>query len=374
MPAAVEDSARFDELSRDTAPLFAPPALILLTVAMIAGNLAYQHGVVDLLADRSRDTALVVGLLTGLLFYLALWFMASIVQRVVHLVPARSDVVTSILLGTLVGAAMVAPGVATVFSSKGRAALDPGAAAIIDDGRLIAIVSGILVLAVAAPLVEEYVFRGLLAQSFVGYSRTMALWISSVAFAAAHLSPVRFPYYLLMGLVLGRLYLRKGIVASVTAHVVVNATILAVAAIVLTTGGSSTVTSGPVQIKLPPGWSAVGARGPATFVAIGPGGATLELVHQPLPPGVTFDEATATQVLATIPDTAPVAMDRTSIRTVVIGMGRAVEAEASGSGETGLIVVAAEEMGVDVFVFHAPNGAAGANDFRKILLDTRRAS
>src|SRR5690348_11755501 len=160
----------------------------------------------------------------------------------------------------------------------------------VDDGGWVAFASGVLVIAVVAPLVEEYIFRGLLAESLAPHGRRLALWVSAAAFAAAHLSPVRFPYYLAMGLLLGRLYLRSGIWASITAHAVFNGAVLATAAIVLTVG-SSTITTHGLQVTLPAGWHAIATPALDDYAAAGPDDAVLEIAHGTAPPGIAVNAA-----------------------------------------------------------------------------------
>jgi uncharacterized protein len=85
---------------------------------------------------------------------------------------------------------------------------------------------GLLVLlAVAAPVVEELLFRGLLLRGLeVRLGARAALVVSSLVFAAVHLQVVQFPGLLVAGLVFGWLVQRSGRLGpAIVAHVAFNA-------------------------------------------------------------------------------------------------------------------------------------------------------
>jgi hypothetical protein len=86
----------------------------------------------------------------------------------------------------------------------------------------------VLAVAVAAPLVEETLYRGLLTRSLQArFGGWLAVVISSVWFAAAHLQPVQFIGLAAFGLVVGTCYQRTGRIAmGVLAHGAFNATSL----------------------------------------------------------------------------------------------------------------------------------------------------
>ena len=357
-----------------TAPLHAPPALVVLVIALIGANYAYQHGLVAFLHDRSRDTAVLVALLCGLLFYLAMWVIASTVGHGVRIAPRFDPSARRALLaGVAVGGTAGAFGVAVAVSAQGHAALDPTAALLIDDGRWSALLVGVIVIVGAAPLVEEYVFRGLLAQSFADHNRAAAVWVSAIAFAAMHLSPVRFPYYLAMGAILGGLYLRRGLLASTTAHLVFNGIVLATAAIVLTAGGSSTVRAAGLRLTLPGGWHAVGAPAGDDFAAAGPNGAVLEVLHFDTPATAPVDIDATLRGMQAGATVGPVTIEGFTARTRATGAGLAVQAQLDTAGETGSIAVLPASGTIRLLIMHAPGTTDITSTFDEILTTSRLA-
>lgn len=94
------------------------------------------------------------------------------------------------------------------------------------------IVALIVVVAVGAPLVEEFVYRGVILQSLEGRLKdTIALVVSAAFFGAIHLQPVEFPGLFLIGLVFGLCWQRTGRIACpILAHLAFNASGLLLAA------------------------------------------------------------------------------------------------------------------------------------------------
>lgn len=84
----------------------------------------------------------------------------------------------------------------------------------------------IAVVAVGAPIVEEFVYRGLIQNALESrINEVLALVIGAAWFAAIHLQPVELPGLFLVGLVFGLCWQRTGrLSCSVLAHVAFNAT------------------------------------------------------------------------------------------------------------------------------------------------------
>lgn len=76
-----------------------------------------------------------------------------------------------------------------------------------------------------APLIEEIVFRGALYRAFERLSADwVAIVVTSILFAIAHVNPVHMSYALIMGLLLALLrYKTKSIVPGIALHFVYNA-------------------------------------------------------------------------------------------------------------------------------------------------------
>jgi len=88
---------------------------------------------------------------------------------------------------------------------------------------------GLLVLVLGLPILEEWVFRGILMDELVrmGASRAWAVAVSALAFAAFHLSnPGAGPGIVLVvlpaGVLLGVCYLRAGLAGSILSHAFYN--------------------------------------------------------------------------------------------------------------------------------------------------------
>lgn len=81
-----------------------------------------------------------------------------------------------------------------------------------------------LLMVVAAPLAEEFVFRGIMLRGLaLRYGARRGLWLSASLFALAHLYPINLPTTFAAGLLLGWLLLRTGSVwPGVFAHALNN--------------------------------------------------------------------------------------------------------------------------------------------------------
>lgn len=91
----------------------------------------------------------------------------------------------------------------------------------------------IVVVAIGAPLVEEFVYRGVILQALEGrVNDVVALVVSATFFAAIHLQPVELPGLFAIGLVFGLCWQRSGRLACpILAHVAFNASGLVLAAL-----------------------------------------------------------------------------------------------------------------------------------------------
>ncbi|MFM7263205.1 MAG: lysostaphin resistance A-like protein [Acidimicrobiales bacterium] len=83
----------------------------------------------------------------------------------------------------------------------------------------------VLVVVVAAPVVEELMYRGLLQQGLANsWGRTPAVLVGGAVFSAVHLQPVEFPGLFAFAVVLGICYARTGRLGlPIVAHMTFNA-------------------------------------------------------------------------------------------------------------------------------------------------------
>jgi membrane protease YdiL (CAAX protease family) len=127
------------------------------------------------------------------------------------------------ILSTASGAAAGAGLSIVAVVSGGSSALGPGARAFITQGSLTRTLLALVLTAVVAPVVEELVFRGVVAEALRSRGDRVAVGVSAVLFAIAHLG--NLPYHAISGVALGALFRRRGLAASIGAHVGFNATV-----------------------------------------------------------------------------------------------------------------------------------------------------
>lgn len=87
------------------------------------------------------------------------------------------------------------------------------------------VILALIVSVIVAPVVEEIVFRGALYRAFERLSAGwVAVIVSSILFALAHVNPVHMAYALILGLLLGLLRMKtKSIVPCIALHFIYNA-------------------------------------------------------------------------------------------------------------------------------------------------------
>lgn len=76
---------------------------------------------------------------------------------------------------------------------------------------------------ILAPIVEEIIFRKMIIDRLAPYGGAMAVMISSIAFMLIHANVYQFPYALMVGIVLGYVYIRSGNVKyTIAIHMIMN--------------------------------------------------------------------------------------------------------------------------------------------------------
>ncbi len=81
----------------------------------------------------------------------------------------------------------------------------------------------IISVVILAPIVEEIIFRKMIIDRLRRFGGTLAVVISSVAFALIHTNLYQFPYALTVGLLLGYVYVRSGDIRyTVAIHMIMN--------------------------------------------------------------------------------------------------------------------------------------------------------
>jgi hypothetical protein len=153
---------------------------------------------------------------------------------------------------------------------------------LLSENNGVRILCTLLIATVAAPLVEEILFRGLLLESWRKYG--IAIVLSGFAFAAWHLIGAAIIYYWLMGIVLGRVYVRRGLIGSMATHATFNTIVMGIT-IASISGSGHDFRAGSLQVHAPASWHNPGAaqaalRGDQLFLT-GPSGSSIEFVAIP---------------------------------------------------------------------------------------------
>jgi len=232
----------------------------VFTLILVAGGRLESNQAIQLSLFMSIVFyAVVVGMLTGPLLTLQPTWM-------------RGDPKTTRLLGAEVGVLAAGVLLALGWAASGHPVADTTAQALVSEGSLIRIVLAFLALAVVAPFVEELLFRGVVCESLRARGPRIAIFVSSLLFAVAHLHGI--VYYTICGVVLGVLYWRRGLWASITAHAAFNGSLVLMAMLIVL-GPTHLIQANGVTVDAPAGWQlAAGAPANAELAAKGPSGAT----------------------------------------------------------------------------------------------------
>ena len=330
-------------------PVYGPPVktgtkanrtvmgVILANLAVQVLEFVYLAG-----ADVPRATAVKASLFTGLAFYAitAFWVLGrSASLKIRPFTGLGPNWAVGAAEGAVVGGVAAVLLVAGLRLVTGHPVLDPATAFLASQGSGLALLLGFVVIVVAAPVVEELVFRGFMAESYRRSGKRLAIILSAAAFSLAHLSLPQLRYYLLMGIALGVVYWRRGLVGSVATHATFNGVLLAVAlaaahgpAVVHHVSGATIAIPGTYQVATSP-------FGNDDLVANGPLGATVEVAHVVLPRVVSADALAQGFANGAFPLPEQVVVDGQSVAAFDLPAGRAVSMEAEINGRDGRVVI-----------------------------------
>ncbi|MBR5383389.1 MAG: CPBP family intramembrane metalloprotease [Clostridia bacterium] len=91
-------------------------------------------------------------------------------------------------------------------------------------------IAALLAIAILPALCEELMFRALIQSALCRYLPRVGLWLAALVFAAAHFRWEAFPALLLIGAVLGKTYIRHGLLGSTLLHALYNSVVLILSA------------------------------------------------------------------------------------------------------------------------------------------------
>ncbi len=275
---------------------------------------------------------------------------------------------TAVLFGAGIGGGLGLALLAIVSSASGHISTDPRVSLLVSEGDVTHIAVTALLTMVAAPLVEETLFRGLLVESLRHRGPRWAVWLSAIAFAAWHLNPAALRYYALMGALLGGIYLRRGLVSSMSAHAAFNG-VLTIAACVVALTPAHHVQAGPVSLDVPRGWHELtGAPATVDLVLQGPSAATLTVQHEDLPvapdPQQVLDRLTSGALSAALPG---VVVDAAGGRLIDLPDGTAARIGVTARGHHGWLVLLPVDHRAYVLTFESGGSARTSQDFERML-------
>jgi membrane protease YdiL (CAAX protease family) len=333
---------------------------VRLAFIVIGLGLVFQIVVGGLVASGQMETnkAINVAVWGGFLFYaivLAVVVPPALVTRPRWVIGNRQ---TATLLGAEVGFGLAALVIALNWALLGQPAADPFNTALVSEATVTRVLMAVVYACVAAPVVEELLFRGVVAESLRAHSMKKALWVSAILFALWHwrLTPFYLAYYTVIGLILCGVYFRRGLRASMATHAAFNGS-LVLFAVLVALGPGHRFDSHDVTVQAPGGWHNVDAVQQITTADLaleGPGGAGFVVRHEGLPPNVGLDlqhiaDGVNRGVLPVPPNTSITA---NSARVVTYPAGQAVEFSAVTRGhatEVLLVPSGGQLWEVDVF-------------------------
>jgi hypothetical protein len=233
--------------------------------------------------------------------------------------------------------------------------------------------AAVLIGCVCAPLVEETLFRGVLLESLRVRSTRAAVWGSALAFSVWHLNPSALKYYALMGALLGFLYLRRGLLCSIAAHVAFNG-VLTVAAMAVVLAPSHVLSAGNLSVSAPGGWQQateedLGGLVMPGLVLKGPSGAMFAVLEAPAGVGNPSPEVVANRLRSGLLDTGfpGLQVHDEGIRTVHLPVGEAVEIDLTAEGHRGTLAFVNGPTGALEIVFMSGGSPKAQADFERML-------
>jgi membrane protease YdiL (CAAX protease family) len=344
-------------------------------VGIIVANVVLQVVMAQMAADRHLDAS---GILKVNLGFSVAFFggMAILVAlRGYELdISARwlvGPVARAVVTGLVIGAAAAAVLATVLALSVGHMVTDPFAALISEQtfGRF---ALGVFVLAVLGPFAEEFVFRGFLLEAFRRRGRTVALFASALAFGLAHLRFGQLWYFTLLGIALGGIYLKRGLLASWCAHGAFNGSLVLVA-IIASHGSPVTYHVDGLALRLPAAWHEV-AVAKGDFAAFGPGAAQLSVAHFNLPSGpIDLSRVAAALQSGAAQLPGGVAFDPSTVQLVKTPVGSALRLRVTlyNHPDDGALLVVGSRL--IVFDFLGNGSARARQDFDGALQDLRLA-
>lgn len=283
----------------------------------------------------------------------------------------------AVFTGLVVGGALSVLGLSAVSAAAGHLNPDPRIVVLMSEGDAAHILTTVLIACIAAPLIEETLFRGLLLESLRGQGTGAAIFISGAAFAAWHLNPAALVYYSVMGGLLGLLYVKRGLLCSMAAHLAFNG-VLTIAAIFVVTGAGPLISNDGLSMHTPSGWTTAKSADQLnaigfvheSFALQGPSGAEFVALSFPTPTAPDPDVLMQRLSTASGPGIGAAVRPGT-LREVKVPAGALVEVDATIGGQPSTIAFLPGQGRTYELIFVSAGSPKATADFPRMLRDLR---
>jgi membrane protease YdiL (CAAX protease family) len=272
----------------------------------------------------------------------------------------------SVAFGLALGGGL-ALGLTSLAHAAGQPGGDSRIALLVSEGDAPHILATVLIACVAAPFLEELLFRGLFLASMLGRGTRLAVWVSAAAFAVWHLNPSALRYYALMGAAFGAVYLKRGLAGSIAMHAAFNGVLTFMAVSYALTPGV-VATSGDLAMHAPHGWhvAAVPPGTPAGMTGLdGPSGAQVVVASMAMTTDV--DRTWTTLSGGAMPTVYGFTTRPETAREVDLPAGKAVRVRILADGHDGDLVVLPDGDTTYVVVLVSGGSARVRADFDRML-------
>ncbi|MGH9278939.1 MAG: lysostaphin resistance A-like protein [Acidimicrobiales bacterium] len=325
--------------------------------------------------DVAPARAVAISFVTGIMFYAvcAVWVNLRSFELGLKAQWGTATARRGIIEGFVVGGGAAVLVTAVLRLALGRPTPDP-TASLLASSSVLMLVLGVVLIVVAAPLVEELVFRGFLLEAFRRKGKGAAVALSAVAFSLAHLSLAQFRYYFWAGVLLALIYWRRGLVGSIAAHAAFNG-LLVVFAIAASHGPTLTVDFAGSRFDIPPTYTFEESLAGDDLLVVGPGGQSIEFAYVDMAKTPSPSDVASSIVRGGLPLPPPlVAVDATSVSLVELPAGTAVSVVADVFGREGRIIVLPTEGRLWFAIFRSDGTFRSTQDFDAILESWRPAA
>jgi membrane protease YdiL (CAAX protease family) len=311
-----------------------------------------------------------VGMWVTLGFYGLVLAIVAGASRRVDFLPlwSRGRTQEGVAIGVFGGVATAATVLLLLRGASGRLQVAPDVKFALGDATPLHVLLAVAVLVVAAPLVEELLFRGFVAEAMRHRGAVIALLVSGVLFALWHMRLGGLLYYTILGVLLGVLYWKRGLSSSIAAHAAFNGT-LVVVALAFIVGQGTVVNAQGMRVELPGGWERQDAPFPgAVLYASGPSGSDLLVMKQPMEGGRARSLEDIAADLGGRPELFPgIEVEPGSTRIIEESFGRAVQLRVDIQGHAGEVVVTTKGSDVWIVALGTGGSSRAEGDFGDIL-------